>query len=91
MPGDALPELGCVGSDPDAEDDEGESDDDKRDLGGGLVPEKPRKVEARQVREHVEAGQDALGHGPREQRGDAERVDDRQHEARADELVYVDL
>jgi hypothetical protein len=44
---DALSELGDVGSDPDAEGDNADGEDDERDLGDGLVPEKPRQVEAR--------------------------------------------
>ena len=60
---DTLPELGDVGSDPDAEGDDTEGEDAERDLGDGLVPEKPREVEARRVREHVEARQDALRRG----------------------------
>jgi hypothetical protein len=50
---DALPELGDVGSDPDAEGDhaegEDEDEDEERDLSDGLVREEPREVEARQV------------------------------------------
>ena len=42
--------------------------DDEHDLGGSRVAKEPREVEARQVREHVEAGQDALRDRPGEER-----------------------
>ena len=84
---DTLSELGNVGSDPHAEGDGADDDDDERDRGDGLVPEEPREVEARQVRQHVEARQDALRHRPGEERDHAERIDDRQHELELTRVV----
>ena len=82
---DTLPELGDVGSDPDAEGDDTEGEDAERDLGDGLVPEKPREVEARQCRSTSRLGRTPCVTAQEAQ--PAEHVDHREHGLRLTSVV----